>query len=80
MLQMEARWSMNPGRKGPRYLLVVAIAASIATIMQIYGTLRYVRRLPNDTLGVVLYIVTCVLFGVIATANYFRYAIEKKSD
>ena len=71
---------MDSERKGPRYLLVVAIAASIATIAQIYGTLRYVRRLPDDTLGVVLYIVTCVLFGAVATANYFRYLTEKKND
>jgi len=71
---------MNSGRKGAKYLLTTAIAATIATILQAYGTLRYVRRLPDDTFGVTLYIVTCVLFGVLATVYYIRWAREKKND
>jgi drug/metabolite transporter (DMT)-like permease len=68
---------MTAGKKGVNYLLGVAIAATIATILQMYGTLRYVRRLPDDTFGVTLYIVTCVLFAVVATVNYIRWAREK---
>ncbi len=42
---------------GPRYLLGMAVASTIACILQLYGTIRYVRRLPDDTLGVVLSII-----------------------
>ncbi len=66
--------------KGSRYLLVISIAMTIACILQIYGTIRYVRRLPNDTLGVVLYIITCVLFAILATVNYVRWAQGKKGN
>ena len=69
---------MNAVKRGKRYLLVMAIAASIATALQIYGTLRYIRRLPDDTLGVVLYVVVSVLFGAVAAINYCRWAWEKK--
>jgi hypothetical protein len=67
-------------KRGPKYLLFVAICATVATVLQIYGALRYIRRLPGDTLGVVLYITVAVLFGVVATANYCRWAWEKKSN
>ncbi len=71
---------MSEKRRGPRYLLVLAIAATIATVLQMYGALRYIRRLPDDTLGVVLYIAVAVLFGVVATVNYCRWAWEKKKE
>jgi hypothetical protein len=70
---------MNSVGKGARYLLVTAIAATVATILQIYGTLRYVRRLPDDTVGIVIYIVTCILFAVVATVNYIRWSREKQN-
>ena len=60
--------------KRPKYLLGMAIASTIACILQLYGTIRYVRRLPDDTFGIVLYIVTCVLFAVLATVYYMRWA------
>ena len=61
-------------RTAPKFLLTTAIAMTVACVLQVYGTLRYTRRLPDDTLGAVLYITTCVLFGVLATVYYFRWA------
>lgn len=62
----------------PQRNLLFAIAATIACILQLYGTIRYIDRLPDDTVGVVLYIVTCVLFGAVAAGHYVRWAGERK--
>ncbi len=63
--------------KDRKYMLGMAVAATIACILQLNGTIRYVRRLPDDTIGIVIYIVTCVLFAVLATANYIRWERER---
>ncbi len=65
-------------RTSSKYLLTTAIATTVACVLQIYGTLRYTRRLPDDTFGAVLYITTCVLFGVLATVYYFRWARSRE--
>ena len=55
-----------------------AICLTVACILQIIGTIRYVRRLPDDTLGVVLFIITCILYAVLATVYYTRWMASKK--
>lgn len=67
-------------RNSPKYMLNLAIALTIGCILQIYGTLRYIRRLPEDTFGVVLYITTCVLFGVLAVFYYSRWVETKHNN
>jgi hypothetical protein len=52
---------------------VLAISLTVACILQIIGTMRYIGRLPDDTFGVVLYIITCILYAVLATVHYFRW-------
>ena len=64
--------------KGARYLLVLSISMMVACLLQIYGTIRYVRRLPDDTFGVVLYVITSILFAILATVNYIRWTQAKK--
>lgn len=64
---------------GSRFLLILAVAMAIASILLMYGAVRYIRRLPQDTFGVALHIITCVLFAVLATINFIRWAQERKS-
>lgn len=71
---------MSADKKGVNYLLGMAIFATIAMLFQLFGALRYIKRLPDDTFGVTLYIVTCILFAVIATVNYARWSRDKKDN
>ena len=58
-------------------LLFFAVTMTAAVIIQVYGTLRYARRLPDDTVGIVLYSVTSVLLAVLAAVSYVRWARGK---
>lgn len=64
----------------PQRNLLFAIAATIACILQLYGTIRYINRLPDDTVGVILYIVTCVLFGAVAAGHFVRWSADRKRE
>lgn len=65
------------GEKKPNSLLFFAVAMTAAVIIQVYGTLRYARRLSGDTVGIVLYSVTGILFAVLAAVNHVRRARDK---
>lgn len=56
--------------------IILVLIFLIAIIFQIYGLLRYNSRLPEDVIGLILYIVTiiCLVIGliVILTRSKFR--------
>jgi hypothetical protein len=56
-----------------KYDIGYAVAAALAVVFQVYGCIRYIRRMPDDTPGILLYIVTAVLFSVLAMVYYFRW-------
>jgi len=58
--------------------LAFAICATVACILGIIGTMRYIGRLPDDTLGVVLYIAASMLYAVLATICYIRWVHNRK--
>lgn len=67
--------------KESRHALIMAMALTIACILQLYGTLRYVNRLPDDTVGVTLYIVVTILFAILATVHFFRWGkLKNKAE
>jgi hypothetical protein len=37
----------------------------------------YIRRLPDDTFGIALYIVVCILFAILAAAHYARWMVNR---
>jgi len=47
--------------------LIGAICFAIGFIFQLYGTIRYVGRLPDDYIGIVIYSATTVFFAIAAT-------------
>ena len=47
-------------------LLVGAVVMIVATIAQIVGLVLYVRRLPDDWIGIGLYLFTAIWFFVVA--------------
>lgn len=60
--------------------LLGAVAAAIACILQVIGLIRYVGRLPDDRLGIGLYIVTIIAFGIAAIGFLIRWTREKRKE
>ena len=50
------------------FLLFLTIA-----VLQLYTLFRYIRRLPDDYIGITIFAITIVLLLFIATLSYFRY-------
>ena len=57
--------------------LVISIAAAIACVLQVIALLRYVKRLPDDSVGIVIYTVTVVAFALAAIGFLIRWNKEK---
>lgn len=59
-----------------RSYLIVAIAAGVACLLQIFGLIRYVERMPKDGIGIGLYAATILAFAL-ASFGFFRQARKK---
>ena len=59
--------------------LIGAILISIGTILQLYGTIRYYNRLPDDIIGISLYSLSAILFAIVAIGFFMNWRKEKNS-
>jgi hypothetical protein len=66
--------------KNPRGYLFAALCSGFAFLLQGIGTVRYVSRLPDDWVGIGLYLTTAVLFAVIAVGFYGKYMSERQAE
>jgi uncharacterized membrane protein YhhN len=57
--------------------LALTIAVCIACLLQIAGFIRYLHRLPEDTVGIVLYIITIIAFAISALGLFIQWRKEK---
>lgn len=57
--------------------LIGAICFTIGFIFQLYGTIRYVGRLPDDYIGIVIYSANTVFFGIAAIGFFINYRRTK---
>ena len=57
-------------------MLLGAAASGVACVLQIVGLVRYVGRLPDDWLGIVLYTVSAIAFAAGALGFYVRWRRE----
>lgn len=46
--------------------LVAAVLASIGCLVQVVGVVRYIGRLPDDWIGIGLYVAATVAFAIAA--------------
>jgi len=60
-----------------RYV-TMAISASIACILQAIGLYRYINRLPDDWLGIGLFITTLIIFAIAAIGFFMKWRKTKK--
>ena len=58
--------------------LIGGILISIGTIFQIYGTIRYYGRLPDDMIGIGIYTLSTILFGIVAFGFFINWKKEKE--
>ena len=58
-------------------LLVLAAAAALACILQVVGLVLYLNRLPDDWVGIGLYITTIVAFALVAAGFYIQWRRQK---
>jgi hypothetical protein len=63
-----------------RGLLLGAGFSAVACLLQIVGLVRYLGRLPGDAVGIALYVVTIVAFGVGAVGFYLQWAKQDRDD
>lgn len=54
---------------GKNFLISVIV---LTLIFQIVGTVRYIIRLPDDWLGIGLYLVTIILFSIVLTLLFIK--------
>jgi hypothetical protein len=55
------------------FFLGVTVAMTIGLMLQIFGTIRYMGRHPDDPVGKVLFITTSVLFVFITCGYYLQW-------
>lgn len=58
----------------------MAVASTVACVLQIIGLMRYVRRMPEDRVGIVVFTIAACAFGVGAVANYIRWAVLRRKQ
>jgi hypothetical protein len=54
-----------------------SILMAVAALLQIFGLVRYLDRLPEDWVGIGFFIVTIVAFVVASFGFYVRWRSEK---
>ena len=59
--------------------LVGAILISFVTILQLYGTIRYYGRLPDDMIGIGIFSLSTILFAIVSLGFFINWRKEKES-
>jgi hypothetical protein len=57
--------------------LIDAILISIGTIVQLYGTIHYYGRHPDDMVGIGIYSLSTILFTIVALGFFINWRKEK---
>jgi ABC-type transport system involved in cytochrome bd biosynthesis fused ATPase/permease subunit len=68
------------GSRKSRITLLVGILSAVACILQVTGLMRYLVRLPDDRVGIALYMVTIVAFALVSIEHFARWRKERKQE
>ena len=60
--------------------LIGAVILTVALVFQVIFLIRYVGRLPDDRLGIILSVVTIVAFALAAFGFFIRWKKEKVKE
>ena len=61
-------------------MLIGAVANAVACLLQIVGLVRYAGRLPDDRVGIGLYVATAIAFALGAFGFYARWKKGKREE
>ena len=64
----------------PSGMLIAAVCSVIACLFQLIGLVRYLGRLPDDRVGIALYIVSIVAFALGAFGFYIQWRKSKQAE
>ncbi len=64
----------------PKGLLIAAVCSVIACLFQIIGLIRYLGRLPDDWIGIALYMATIAAFSLGAIGFYIQWRKQKQAE
>jgi hypothetical protein len=80
--QQERSARRNQGVKPTqsKNMLIGAVASALACLLQIVGLVRYVGRLPDDRVGIGLYVATAIAFALGAFGFYARWKKGKRKE
>ena len=67
---------MKPRRSRATFL--VGVLSGVACLLQITGLMRYLGRLPEDRLGITLYVITIIAFALISIEHFARWRKERE--
>ncbi|MEA1958359.1 MAG: hypothetical protein U9N44_01615 [Chloroflexota bacterium] len=60
-----------------QYLIGMGIF-TLATVLQGVGVVRYIQRMPDDSVGITLFVVATVAFALGAAGFYFRWVKARR--
>ena len=60
--------------------LIMAVAGFIAFILQIIGLIRYIGRLPEGYVGIILFSITAVAFAIVSIGFFIQWRKQVSND
>jgi hypothetical protein len=63
-----------------RTTFLVGVLSAVACALQVTGLIRYLGRLPEDRLGITLYIITIIAFGLVSIEHFVRWRKEREME
>lgn len=63
-----------------RSFLVTAAIACVLMVSQVIALIRYVGRLPDDWVGIVIHTVTMIAFAIVAIGFFIRWKKGKREE
>lgn len=67
-------------RRTSRTTFLVGVLSGVACVLQITGLIRYLGRLPEDRLGITLYVITIVAFALVSIEHFARWRKERDME
>ena len=64
----------------PKAYLIAGLCSILACLFQIIGLVRYLNRLPEDSLGIGLYILSIIAFTIGAMGFLLQWSKAKKAN
>lgn len=64
--------------KNSRIFRLVGWSAVIAATLQTVGLIRYIQRLPQDWIGITLYIITLIAFIAVSIGSFIQASQKDK--